>query len=297
MPAGIPRNRFSSSRPAVTAETAFRTAYAASLAAYLDGDEAALQKAYDLGRDALSHEVSLLQIANLHHESLANAVTRETSAGERQRITRAAGEFLLETLSPYEMVARGFVDARDATLFERRRAVMLRQLSTLLSDASLAADAAGQYEEVLRLAADHARELTNARSCIVAIHDGIHICSADEKDESLDTFTHLRSLSKHSAPRRDSRALRSSAETADRAPAIPDPDDSVGGSIAAPLTTLDGTEYGWIHLANKAASEFTEADKAVLVHIAQLTAAALERASIYEPARRPIRKRPRPKQT
>lgn len=265
----------------MTSDTAFRSAYASALAAYLlDGDEAALQKAYDLGRDAVSDEISLLEIGSLHHELLANAVSRGTSAAERHRMTRAAGEFLLETLSPYEMVARGFVDARDATLFERKRAVMLRQLSTLLSDASLAADAAGQYEEVLRLAADHARELTSAEWCLVAIRDGIEILSGDAKDDAADARRHLVTLSREAAVR------------SDRRPAVAaHADDSSCGWIAAPLTALDGTEYGSIHVADKAAGEFTEADNALLVHIAEMTAAALERASIYEHARSPTKKR------
>ena len=279
-------------------ESALRGAYASCFAAYLDGDEAALHDAYDLGRDAVSSEVSLLEIVDIHHDSLANALSPEMSGAERYRIARVAGEVLLETLSPYEMVARGFVDARDATLFERRRTVMLRQLSTLLSDASLAADAAGQYEEVLRLAADHARELTNARWCLVAIHGGTDIWSADDGDDSLDGRAHLLTLLEKAALQSEARTLRFSApepsEAATRAPAMAaDGDEPRYGSIGAPLTALDKTQFGWIQLANRASGEFTAADEALLLHVAQLTAAALERASIYEQGRPPRIKRHR----
>ena len=276
----------------------FKDAYRSAFAAYLvDGDEAALQRAYELGREAVAYDVSLLDIGNLHHESLARALSRASNADETERVTRAAGEFLLEMLSPYEMVARGFVEARDAALFERRRAVMLRQLSSLLSDASLAADAAAQYEELLSLAADHARELTNARGCLVVMRDGMQIWSADEADDAFDHGAHPRQLStsawsrsedapvRFTGPEFQRPATRASVPRAETA-------DPVRGWVAAPLTALDGTEYGWIHLVTKVDGDFTEADEAVLVHLAQMTAAAIERASIYESSQPPTKRRP-----
>ena len=77
-------------------------------------------------------------------------------------MARAAGDFFLESLSSFEMVQRGFGEAREAARLERRQTEMSRQLSTFLADASLALDASDSLEEMLRLVAEQARELVGA---------------------------------------------------------------------------------------------------------------------------------------
>ena len=84
-------------------------------------------------------------------------------------MTRAAGDFFLESLSSFEMVQRGFREAHEAARLERRQTEMSRQLSTFLADASLALDAPDSLEEVLRLVAEQAREFVAAECCVATV--------------------------------------------------------------------------------------------------------------------------------
>jgi GAF domain-containing protein len=54
------------------------------------------------------------------------------------------------------------------------------------------------------------------------------------------------------------------------------------GWLAASLTALDGSELGAIQLFDKEDGAFTVDDEAALVHLAQMTSAAVERARLYQ---------------
>jgi hypothetical protein len=223
----------------------FRAAYVSGFRTYLDKpDERTLRAAYELGRDAVRRDLSILDLALLHHEALAHALRAGAGGEEAERVVRAAADFLVESLSAFEMLQRGFREAREAALVERRHASMLRQLSSLLADASLAFDAAGSLEEMLRLVAEQTRELTRAASCTVSVELG---ASNVEVASSADA----------TAP-------------------------GGGASFEAPLTALDGRRLGSIRLLSEQERQFTELDEAVLVHLAQMTSAAVERVRLYD---------------
>ncbi|HJX95505.1 MAG TPA: ATP-binding protein [Candidatus Acidoferrum sp.] len=119
------------------------------------GGEAALGRAYELGRRAISEKKSLMEIASLHHLALYGMLTDAPGAARHQKLLAAAAEFLAETLSPYEMAHRGVQDA----------IVALRQLNETLEEeikriAYAVHDEAGQLLVAVHLAlADVAREL------------------------------------------------------------------------------------------------------------------------------------------
>jgi Phosphoserine phosphatase RsbU, N-terminal domain len=229
----------------------FRAAYVSGFRTYLDEPgERTLRAAYELGRDAVRRDLSILDLAILHHEALADALRAGADGEEAERVVRAAADFLVESLSAFEMLQRGFREAREAALLERRHASMLRQLSSLLADASLAFDAAGSLEEMLRLVAEQTRELTRSASCAVSVELG--------------------------ASRVE---VASSADADDSAPAAA---PGAGGSLEAPLTALDGQKLGSIRLLSEQERHFTELDEAVLVHLAQMTSAAVERVGLYD---------------
>jgi hypothetical protein len=73
-------------------------------------DEAALTRAYDLGRQAIAAGVSLLDILNIHHIVLAE-ISRETP-DEVADTVRAAAAFFAEVVAPYEMVQRALLDKK-----------------------------------------------------------------------------------------------------------------------------------------------------------------------------------------
>ena len=268
------------------AQNELRRSYAAGLQAYLrDSNERTLRAAYELGREAVTRELDVLDLALVHHEALAAAL-RAADADDLERVTRSAGEFLLDSLSAFEMIRRAYAEARDAAAFERRQASMLRQLSSLLADASLALDASGSFEEMLRLVAEQARELTHAACCVAALAGAdeggeIEVAIFEEDDEHAAAF--VRSAELRALARIVESAARPVRMSRDQLAAHPASRhvQAVGGWLAAPLTTLDERQIGWIQLFASDDAHFTEIDEAVLAHLAQMTSATVERAWIY----------------
>jgi len=221
----------------------FHAAYAAAFASYLcEPSEAALHAAYELGREAVELELTVLELGRVHHEAL-RAALRESSLDEHERVANAAADFLVESLSAFEMVRRGYKEARELAELERRRGEIVRRLSALLADTSLAVDAASSLGETLQLVAEAARELTGARGCIATV----------------DAFRRGRALT-----------AVSGTESAD---------DS---ALVASITALTGRELGSLRLLAKEDAHFTELDEAILVQLAQMAAAAIERARFYQ---------------
>jgi hypothetical protein len=230
----------------VTASARLRNAYAGALREHLRfPTEGQLQVAYEIGRSALSGNVSIVEIALLHHEVLAEG---ESAGGslEPEAVVRA-GQFLSEALAAYEMVARGYHEVRDAVALERRHAAMIRQLATFMGDASLAVHSRDSTHELIRLVAEHARELTDASSATVTVVGP------------------------------DSRQL---VETVDEGPLAGEASSTEQRTVA--LRALDGQEIGTITILGKPARRFMELDDAVLAHLGQMASAALERIHRYQ---------------
>jgi hypothetical protein len=83
-----------------------RRNYRAAFLQYLPRrEEAALHKAYEIGRSAVADGVSLLELAQIHHDVLLE-VLRDTRAEELPGIAEAASELLLEVLATYHMAQR-----------------------------------------------------------------------------------------------------------------------------------------------------------------------------------------------
>jgi Phosphoserine phosphatase RsbU, N-terminal domain/GAF domain len=270
---------------ASAAQNELRRSYATGLQAYLrDPSERTLRAAYELGREAVTRELDVLDLALVHHEALATAL-RAAELDDVERVTRSAGDFLVDSLSAFAMIRRAYTEARDAAALERRQASMLRQLSNLLADASLALDA-GSLEEMLRLVAEQARELTRAACCVAALggtdSPEVEAAAFDDDDEHAAAFVEL-------ADRRAlagvmgsaARTVRMSGDELAAHPATRHLDLRGAGWLAGPLTTLDERQIGWIQLLASVGAEFREIDEAVLAHLAQMTSATVERARMY----------------
>ena len=224
----------------------FRDRYTAAAADHVRGpDEATLRLAYELGREAVARELTVLDLAAVHHDALISALA-ERPPSEARNVIEAARDFFVESLSAFEMVTRGFRDARDAALLERRHAAILRQLSNFLADASLALDAADSLEEMLQLVVEQARELLG----VTRAHARLTV--SDRDGETVEAL---------------SAADGATATTDER--------------LTAPLVAWNGRELGTIEVFGKADGAFGEADAAVLVHVAQMASAAVERAQLY----------------
>src|ERR1700731_4399316 len=75
------------------------------------GGEAALGRAYELGRRAITEKKSFMEIAFMHHQAIHGMLAEAQGAARHQELLKAAGDFLAEMLSPYEMAHRGVQDA------------------------------------------------------------------------------------------------------------------------------------------------------------------------------------------
>jgi hypothetical protein len=274
----------------------FRASYASAFQRYLrEASEISLRAGYELGREAVGSALSVLDLAAVHHDVLESSLARTSDSEDVGRITRAAATFLQESLSAYEMVQRGFREAQEATLLERQHAAILRRLSTFLADASLALYASDSLEEMLRLVAEQARELTGANCSLATVsQDGpepktIEAVSGSETDADYGALLEQVGRAALDAllvgPTRSVRMTRRDLAAHPASLAIgaqtfggrPPP-----GIVAAALTTLDGRELGAIVALDKHEGDFTETDEAVLAHLAQMASAALERGRLYE---------------
>ena len=199
----------------------------------------------------------------------------------------------MESLGAFEMVQRGFRETRDAALVERRHADMLRQLSNFLTDASLAIDASDTLAEVLQLVAEQARELTGADCCLALLAASAGLpdlqatSCADEQSHTAALLRrtdhaaiHERALVAHAAGRLWREEL-SGEELSGEIDAVRKSAQLPPGWLWAPLAGLDGRRFGSVH-AFEGNRPFTDLEQAVLVQLAQMASAAIERALLYE---------------
>ena len=138
--------------------------YADAFAAYLaEGGERALGAAYDLGREAVAANMSVLDLAEAHHAAVRAALLEGTRATD---VTlQAAADFLRESLSMFESVHRGYSEVREVARVEHEHVEQLRRLA----DATVALNSSLTVEEILQLSADAARSLLRAGRATVAI--------------------------------------------------------------------------------------------------------------------------------
>nr|MBA3821511.1 hypothetical protein [Deltaproteobacteria bacterium] len=93
------------SAPPLELRTRYREAFRAWLA---NRDERELGTAYDLGREAVSAQLSVLDLSEAHHAAAQEALREEQDAAARGELLEAAGVFFGEALSTFEIAHRGF---------------------------------------------------------------------------------------------------------------------------------------------------------------------------------------------
>ena len=83
--------------------------YRAAFLRYLPRrEEAALHTGYELGRTAVTAGLSILELAQVHHEVLLQ-VLHDTRSDDVTQVVSAASEFFLEVIATYDMAQRGFL--------------------------------------------------------------------------------------------------------------------------------------------------------------------------------------------
>jgi hypothetical protein len=108
----------------------FSRRYRAALLDYLLGSgERGLSRAYDLGRTAIDTRIGLLSILRAHQKALNAVLESAPSANESLRRLKAAEDFLVEALSPFEMIYRGYVALLEGPNSKRREGPSRRRRS------------------------------------------------------------------------------------------------------------------------------------------------------------------------
>lgn len=269
----------------------FALRYRSSFEAQLrEPGEGNLQAAYALGREAVERGSSILDLAMAHHAALSAALQAGGPSGDATATVRAAEDFFLESVSAFEMVQRGFLEARDSAAAQRAHAEMLRRLSGFLADASLALRGSGSRSEMLRLVCEQACELMAAEGCLLTTGSAAqpHFEAASYPEDDLDwrAFARWLDLTRldHSVRSTGTVLRLGTDELAQRI-------EPVGGGasrrpqlrdhVGAALRALDGRAIGSLHLFNRIDGSFSVVDEAVVAHLAQMAAAALERTEHY----------------
>ena len=89
--------------------------YARALQGYLAGrGEAALQQAYELGRQTLAKGLGVLDMATIQHWGLLRALAKSRTVQESSRTLRAGQKLCVESLLPFEMSHRRVQEVNTA---------------------------------------------------------------------------------------------------------------------------------------------------------------------------------------
>ena len=138
------------------AEERFRRDYVPAFLQYLsEGGEPGRRAAYELGRRAITEQLSVLDLTRIHHAMLLEVLRTHRTPRELEHIAQAASEFLVEALAVFEMTQRGFVELlstarsdqeqRRQTEEERERGKTVEQATGVLMERhGLTADTAAE---------------------------------------------------------------------------------------------------------------------------------------------------------
>ncbi len=134
----------------------FRRDYAPAFLQYLsERGERGLEAAYELGRRAIREQLSVLDLARIHHAMLLEVLRTHRTPDELENIAQAASEFLVEALAVFEMTQRGFAELRAITHSHQEHA---RRMQNGLEPQRIVEQATGMVMQREGLTADAALE-------------------------------------------------------------------------------------------------------------------------------------------
>ncbi|MDQ3767234.1 MAG: SpoIIE family protein phosphatase [Actinomycetota bacterium] len=269
----------------------FGAAYALAFDNYLLGrDEESLHAAYELGRKAVTAQLSMLDLATIHHGVLVAALQR-TEQARTERVTEAASDFFLQSLSAFEMVQRGFREAHETVLLEKAHAAQLHQLA----DVAVTINSRLSFDDMLQLVTEQARQIIGARCCIasVVLNDGPTInkwkISCSQTRSEWHKLVHGEELSNlYAEVTGAGHPVMMTREELDEDPTwsafvrAGTVGQAVNGSLVTPLTDRHNDRLGSILVMDKCLGEFSEKDESILVQLAQMASVAIENGRLYQ---------------
>jgi signal transduction histidine kinase len=170
-------------RRATKLETTFGDVYRSALSEYATrSGEAALGRAYELGRKAMTEGKSLLEIVAIHHRALQELILEGKNEKRKGELLRTSADFLAESLSPYEMAHRGFQDSVKA--LRRFNETLEEEIKRIAYGVH---DAAGQLLVAVHLAlADLAQGLSKPQQQQITDLEGL----LSQVEEQLRRYSH-----------------------------------------------------------------------------------------------------------
>ena len=157
--------------------------YTVALRHYLsEPEEPALARAHELGREALTEGLGVLDMATLHSSALAATLEQPLADADRHRVLEALETFFLETLAPFEMAHRGFWEAN--VVLHRLNDVLEGQAKRIA--AQLHDDSAQLLASVHFALADVASQLPEERASAIHAARGL----LDQIEQRLRNLAH-----------------------------------------------------------------------------------------------------------
>ena len=152
-----------------------RNQYPSALREYCHGGgEAALLRAYQLGRGAVAAGASALEVGAIHQEALVSALVETLALAESAPIARRATEFFAECLAPFELTRRGFQEAH-AALRDLNQGLE-RRLSAALQDFESAQDELLEQKRMETLKNDFISVISHeVRTPLTSIHGALNL--------------------------------------------------------------------------------------------------------------------------
>ena len=124
---GISSRRMAEPAPAPAPPDTLRDRYRDAFRAWLARrDEQELGTAYALGREAVSTQASLLELAEEHHRCTQVALRDVDDPARRAELLEAAGTFFGEALSVFEITHRGYHEVQEVARLEHEHVTQLR---------------------------------------------------------------------------------------------------------------------------------------------------------------------------
>jgi serine phosphatase RsbU (regulator of sigma subunit) len=232
-----------SAPPADASPIELRARYREAFRAWLaHRDERELGTAYAIGREAVTAQLSVLDLAEAHHAAAQEALREEEDAARRAELIEAAGVFFGEALSTFEIAHRGYHAVQEVARLEHEHVGQLNALA----QASVRINSTMTTEEALQLTVEAAREVLGARHATISSTAG-------------DPFA-----------RGISAASPSGGTTG----------DALGPPIGVMLRS-GGRLLGMLEVADRQERQFTPRDEAILAQLGQVASVAIAKSQAY----------------